>query len=102
MQGHYWYKLLDKSIMPKNPNATMAIVGKMVTDQALFAPVCTAVFYGSLALMEGRPGAIPAILQVRYLTYPSLRPWQDTLLVAVATVVQNCPEWWTGPCYQHC
>jgi hypothetical protein len=63
VQSHYWYELLDRLVMPKNPTAASAIVAKMVADQALWSPINTVIFYAALAFMEGHPADIPLILQ---------------------------------------
>lgn len=67
MQGHYWYQLLDRVVMPKQPQAASTIVSKMVLDQLLWAPLNTAIFFASLALMQGDPGSIAGTLDAKLL-----------------------------------
>ena len=60
--GHLWYTLLDTRVMPEKSTSPEAIVAKMALDQALFAPVFTAVFYAALTAMEGRPDEIVEVI----------------------------------------
>jgi hypothetical protein len=62
VQGHFWYQLLDRVVMPRQPKATVAIVTKMLADQLLWSPANTVIFYASLAFMEGNLSGIPGIL----------------------------------------
>ena len=62
MQGHFWYEMLDRAVMPDEPKATKTIVSKMLLDQLIWSPINTIIFYAALATMEGNGLAIPAIL----------------------------------------
>lgn len=52
---HFWYKMLDDSVLPSRPKSVMAIVLKIVLDQLIFGPVFLIVFWFSLKTFEGRP-----------------------------------------------
>jgi protein Mpv17 len=56
--GHYWYGFLDKSIMAHAPTSAKAVVAKTAIDQILWAPIFTSVFFGSMKIMDGKPGEI--------------------------------------------
>jgi len=54
--AHYWYLLLDASVLPETPTAPLAVAAKVVLDQGLQTPVGMALFFSSLKVFEGRPG----------------------------------------------
>lgn len=56
--GHYWYGFLDRSIMAKAPTSALAVATKTAIDQILWAPIFTSMFFGSMKLMDGKPGEI--------------------------------------------
>lgn len=56
--GHYWYGFLDRTIMVKAPTSAGAVFAKTAIDQALWAPIFTSVFFGSMKVMDGKPGEI--------------------------------------------
>lgn len=62
VQGHFWYEMLDRLIMPKRPKAAVTIVTKMLADQLLWSPINTIIFYAAIATMEGNALTVPAIL----------------------------------------
>lgn len=53
--------------MPGKSSSTKAIVTKMVLDQAIWAPLNTAIFYAYLALADGRLSSLPDTLQAKLL-----------------------------------
>jgi protein Mpv17 len=61
--GHYWYGFLDKTIMAHAPTSARAVVTKTAIDQILWAPIFTSVFFGSMKIMDGKPGEISGELQ---------------------------------------
>ena len=67
LQGHYWYQILDRVVMPKRPTATATIVTKMLADQLLWSPINVCIFYASLAMMEGNVANISSILDEKLL-----------------------------------
>lgn len=67
MQGHFWYEMLDRVVMPTRPKATSAILAKMIADQVIWSPLNTCIFYASLAVMEGHGADVPTILHDKLL-----------------------------------
>jgi protein Mpv17 len=67
VQAHVWYQFLDKHVMSDKASSSKAIVTKMVLDQAIWAPVNTALFYAYLAFADGRLGSLPDTLQAKLL-----------------------------------
>lgn len=60
--SHYWYILLDASVLPATPTAPLAVAAKVLLDQGLQTPFGMLLFFGSLKLMEGKPGqAVPEV-----------------------------------------
>ena len=62
-----WYQFLDKVVMPDNSSSTNAIVTKMVLDQAIWAPLNTALFYAYLAMANNHLSSLPDTLQAKLL-----------------------------------
>lgn len=56
--GHYWYTLLDKSIMTKAPTSAAAVATKTIVDQIVCAPVFTAGFFSAMKIMDGKADEI--------------------------------------------
>lgn len=56
--GHYWYGFLDKTVMASAPTSATAVFTKTAIDQVLWAPIFTSVFFGSMKVMDGKPGEI--------------------------------------------
>ena len=67
LQGHFWYEMLDRVVMPTQPKATTAILAKMIADQVIWSPLNTCIFYASLAMMEGHGGDVGSILHDKLL-----------------------------------
>jgi protein Mpv17 len=65
VQAHAWYQFLDSAVMPKEPASSTAIVSKMVLDQAIWAPLNTALFYAYVAAVDGTLASLPAVLAVK-------------------------------------
>lgn len=64
--GHEYYKVLDGRVMPHAAKSPRAVMSKLVIDQFLFAPICTAVFYFFKVATEGRPREYVPELQQKY------------------------------------
>eukprot|EP00891_Asterochloris_glomerata_P008929 jgi/Astpho2/8929/Aster-02611 len=75
--GHQWYRLLDATVYPKDPQGTKAVLTKTALDQLVWAPVMTCIFFAVLKTLEGHPELI-------------LQTIQDKL---VRTVVANYILW---------
>jgi len=59
---HFWYKLLDESVLPSRPKSPLAIALKIALDQLLFGPLFLIIFWTVLKTFEGRPyEALPLI-----------------------------------------
>lgn len=56
--GHYWYGFLDRTIMTHAPTSAKAVFSKTAIDQLMWAPIFTGVFFGSMKVMDGKPGEI--------------------------------------------
>ncbi|KAL4431310.1 hypothetical protein ABPG75_006566 [Micractinium tetrahymenae] len=86
--GHEYYKVLDGRVMPHASKSPCAVMSKLVIDQFLFAPVCTAVFYFYKVATEGRPREYFPELQEKYV--PTLlagyRLWIPAHIVNFALV----------------
>lgn len=52
--GHFWFDLLDRTIMPHAPTSAAAIVSKMLLDQLCMTPLMTLAFFTSMAVLERR------------------------------------------------
>lgn len=63
--GHYWYGMLDRTIMVANPTSAAAVATKTAVDQLLFAPVFTSMFFGSMKAMDGKPGEIKSDIEAK-------------------------------------
>jgi hypothetical protein len=60
--SHYWYELLDATVLPATPTAPAAVAAKVLLDQGLQTPLGMALFFGSLKVFEGRPAdAVPEV-----------------------------------------
>ncbi|KAG2484417.1 hypothetical protein HYH03_016831 [Edaphochlamys debaryana] len=64
--GHWWFGLLDSSIMPDDPHCPAAVMSKMLLDQVCFAPAGLAMFFVAIKLLEGKPGDIGPTLKKSY------------------------------------
>lgn len=69
--GHYWYRMLDKTIMPNAPKSTRAIITKTIIDQTTLAPVWTAGFFSGMKLMDGKPDEISS--EVHEKLWPTMK-----------------------------
>ncbi|KAK4538420.1 hypothetical protein CDCA_CDCA17G4445 [Cyanidium caldarium] len=69
--GHYWYNMLDRTVMPHASKSTTAVVGKMAIDQLLWAPVFTSMFFSYMEAAEGHPERAPDV--VREKLWPTLK-----------------------------
>ena len=49
--GHQWYRLLDATVFPKDPQGTKAVLTKTALDQLVWAPVMTCVFFAVSAVL---------------------------------------------------
>lgn len=56
--GHYWYGMLDRTVMVSKPTSGLAVATKTVIDQILFAPVFTSMFFGAMKAMDGKTDEI--------------------------------------------
>jgi protein Mpv17 len=61
--GHLWYKLLDKTVYPDEPQANKTVLIKTAADQLIWAPVMTCVFFAVLKTLEGHPELIMQTIQ---------------------------------------
>ncbi|KAL3138333.1 hypothetical protein ABBQ32_006139 [Trebouxia sp. C0010 RCD-2024] len=61
--GHIWYKILDKTIWPNDPQSNKAVLAKTAADQLIWAPVMTCVFFAVLKALEGHPELIMQTIQ---------------------------------------
>lgn len=67
LQGHYWFRYLDKRIFPNNPKSAQAVVSKITVDQLISAPLGTAVFFTSMKWLEGRSDEINSTIEEKLL-----------------------------------
>ena len=49
--GHQWYRLLDATVFPKDPQGTKAVLTKTALDQLVWAPVMTCIFFAVSAVL---------------------------------------------------
>lgn len=56
--GHYWYTLLDRTVMTKAPTSAAAVATKTAIDQIVLAPLFTAGFFGAMKAMDGKSSEI--------------------------------------------
>lgn len=61
--GHWWYKVLDKNVMPDKSTSTPAVLLKTAADQLVWAPIMTVVFFAVLKSLEGHPELILSTVQ---------------------------------------
>lgn len=66
--GHLWYKILDKTVWPDDPQSNKAVLAKTAADQLIWAPIMTCVFFAVLKTLEGHPELIMQTIQVRMLS----------------------------------
>ena len=62
--GHLWYKILDKTVWPDDPQSNKAVLAKTAADQLVWAPIMTCVFFAVLKTLEGHPELIMQTIQV--------------------------------------
>lgn len=86
--GHHFYKWLDKVLMPGNPTALAAVVGKVAVDQLIYSPVSTALFFTWLNLTSATPENIPVDLSEKLA--PSVKTswafWVPTMAVNMSLI----------------
>ena len=63
--GHLWYKILDKTVWPNDPQSNKAVLAKTAADQLIWAPIMTCVFFAVLKTLEGHPELIMQTIQVK-------------------------------------
>lgn len=56
--GHYWYGMLDRTVMVSKPTSATAVATKTAIDQIFFAPVFTSMFFGAMKAMDGKTDEI--------------------------------------------
>lgn len=61
--GHLWYKILDRTVEPKNPQGLKAVLVKTAADQLIWAPIMTCVFFAVLKTLEGHPELIMSTIE---------------------------------------
>ena len=69
--GHLWYKILDKTVWPDDPQSNKAVLAKTAADQLIWAPIMTCVFFAVLKTLEGHPELIMQTIQVGHTTRSS-------------------------------
>lgn len=52
---HFFYKFLDRAILPHAAASTRAVITKVAIDQLLYTPVAIGAFYFTLDTLEGHP-----------------------------------------------
>ncbi|CAK0787533.1 hypothetical protein CVIRNUC_010753 [Coccomyxa viridis] len=67
IQGHYWFRYLDKKIFPHSPKSAQAVASKIAVDQLVSAPLGTAVFFTSMKILEKRSDEIQSAIEEKLL-----------------------------------
>eukprot|EP00877_Chromochloris_zofingiensis_P005973 jgi/Chrzof1/1629/Cz10g15010.t1 len=67
--GATWFKFLDDRIIPHNPKSPKAIFTKIAVDQAIMAPLGTALFFCGIKTLEGHPEQISDMFRDKYIPF---------------------------------
>eukprot|EP00879_Flechtneria_rotunda_P033957 GHRR01037890.1.p1 GENE.GHRR01037890.1~~GHRR01037890.1.p1 ORF type:complete len:236 (-),score=67.79 GHRR01037890.1:42-683(-) len=63
--GHYWYQVLESTVMPNNPTSPIAVVLKVCLDQLVQTPFGMALFFSLMKVLEGHPQAVQQELKAK-------------------------------------